>query len=367
MPPPRVAFFPDSFHEVNGVAHTSRNFARLRRRAAASPSSASAPALRCNVIPTSRSSAAVETLELARSPGLHRPRARPLLRSPLRSATPAPSTARSAPSARTSSTSPAPPSSACFGAWSTPGAISIPLAASWHTNVHEYAGQPPARWLSRHLAPQHAIRVENTVERLSAPRRHPLLLTSPGSSSPPTPTSAPSWSKHVPTAPATSCSAASTPTSSRPRDVREIAPKRRLTRDQTPLYPDENTLLLGFVGRLSIEKNVVPPPPDRSLATAASGTTRPIAIRPRRPRKPRRTQPASATHARRPLRRRPARRRPSPRPTANMDLLVLFPSHTDTFGNVVLEALASGVPAVVTPDGGPRPHRPSRHRLCRSG
>jgi phosphatidylinositol alpha 1,6-mannosyltransferase len=36
-----------------------------------------------------------------------------------------------------------------------------------------------------------------------------------------------------------------------------------------------------------------------------------------------------------------------------MDLFV-FPSHTDTFGNVVLEALASGVPAVVTPDGGPR-------------
>jgi len=29
-------------------------------------------------------------------------------------------------------------------------------------------------------------------------------------------------------------------------------------------------------------------------------------------------------------------------------------SHTDTFGNVVLEALASGVPAIVTPDGGPR-------------
>ena len=37
---------------------------------------------------------------------------------------------------------------------------------------------------------------------------------------------------------------------------------------------------------------------------------------------------------------------------ASMDLLV-FPSHTDTFGNVVLEALASGVPAIVTPDGGP--------------
>jgi glycosyltransferase involved in cell wall biosynthesis len=37
---------------------------------------------------------------------------------------------------------------------------------------------------------------------------------------------------------------------------------------------------------------------------------------------------------------------------ANMDLFV-FPSHTDTFGNVVLEALASGVPAIVTPHGGP--------------
>jgi glycosyltransferase involved in cell wall biosynthesis len=38
---------------------------------------------------------------------------------------------------------------------------------------------------------------------------------------------------------------------------------------------------------------------------------------------------------------------------ANMDMFV-FPSHTDTFGNVVLEALASGVPAVVTPSGGPK-------------
>ena len=30
--PPRVAFFPDSFHEVNGVAHTSRNFVAYARR-----------------------------------------------------------------------------------------------------------------------------------------------------------------------------------------------------------------------------------------------------------------------------------------------------------------------------------------------
>jgi len=38
---------------------------------------------------------------------------------------------------------------------------------------------------------------------------------------------------------------------------------------------------------------------------------------------------------------------------ANMDLFV-FPSQTDTFGNVVLEAQASGVPAIVTDQGGPK-------------
>ncbi len=38
---------------------------------------------------------------------------------------------------------------------------------------------------------------------------------------------------------------------------------------------------------------------------------------------------------------------------ANMDAFV-FPSRTDTFGNVVLEAFASGVPAIVTGAGGPK-------------
>jgi len=38
---------------------------------------------------------------------------------------------------------------------------------------------------------------------------------------------------------------------------------------------------------------------------------------------------------------------------ANMDLFV-FPSQTDAFGNVVLEAMSSGVPAVVMSGGGPK-------------
>ena len=38
---------------------------------------------------------------------------------------------------------------------------------------------------------------------------------------------------------------------------------------------------------------------------------------------------------------------------ANMDVFV-FPSETDTFGNVIQEALASGVPCVVSALGGPK-------------
>jgi glycosyltransferase involved in cell wall biosynthesis len=38
---------------------------------------------------------------------------------------------------------------------------------------------------------------------------------------------------------------------------------------------------------------------------------------------------------------------------ANFDVFI-FPSHTDTFGNVVLEAQASGVPAIVSDRGGPK-------------
>ncbi|MEW6130170.1 MAG: glycosyltransferase [Acidobacteriota bacterium] len=38
---------------------------------------------------------------------------------------------------------------------------------------------------------------------------------------------------------------------------------------------------------------------------------------------------------------------------ANMDVFV-FPSKTDTFGNVILEAQASGVPVIVTAEGGPK-------------
>jgi glycosyltransferase involved in cell wall biosynthesis len=109
----------------------------------------------------------------------------------------------------------------------------------------------------------------------------------------------------------------------------------------------ENPFILGFVGRLSVEKNVVLLPSIQRELTAAGLPVRFLII----------GHGAEEESLRREL--------PTAEFTgvlhgaalstayANMDLFV-FPSHTDTFGNVVLEALASGVPAVVTPNGGPR-------------
>jgi phosphatidylinositol alpha 1,6-mannosyltransferase len=111
--------------------------------------------------------------------------------------------------------------------------------------------------------------------------------------------------------------------------------------------PEDSERILGFVGRLSIEKNIgllvrIQEELDRMgvtnfrfLIVGHGGDE--AWLRARLPQAEftgvLRGEKLSAAYA-------------------NMDLFV-FPSHTDTFGNVVLEALASGVPAIVTPDGGP--------------
>jgi glycosyltransferase involved in cell wall biosynthesis len=111
---------------------------------------------------------------------------------------------------------------------------------------------------------------------------------------------------------------------------------------------DDTDFVLGFVGRLSVEKNVALLVRIREQLLAAGlsnfrflivghGVEEPWL----RERLPNAEFPGVL------------RGNDLSRAYANMDLFV-FPSHTDTFGNVVLEALSSGVPAVVTPDGGPR-------------
>jgi glycosyltransferase involved in cell wall biosynthesis len=110
---------------------------------------------------------------------------------------------------------------------------------------------------------------------------------------------------------------------------------------------DDRTFVLGFVGRLSVEKNVA------QLATVQQELER-LGIHDFR------FMIVGHGAEEAWLRERMARAeftgvlkgKALSEAYANMDLFV-FPSHTDTFGNVVLEALASGVPAIVTPDGGP--------------
>ena len=110
----------------------------------------------------------------------------------------------------------------------------------------------------------------------------------------------------------------------------------------------DSTVVLGYVGRLSVEKNVaLLARVERELAAMGVGGVRFLIV----------GHGSEEASLRRDLKDAEFAGvlggAPLAQAYANMDVLV-FPSHTDTFGNVVLEALASGVPAVVTPDGGPK-------------
>jgi len=105
--------------------------------------------------------------------------------------------------------------------------------------------------------------------------------------------------------------------------------------------------VLGFVGRLSVEKNIMLlPKVDKELRAQGVITEWLIVGHGSEEEVLRRELSATANFT------GVLRGDALAVAYANMDLLV-FPSHTDTFGNVVLEALASGVPAIVTPDNGP--------------
>ena len=110
--------------------------------------------------------------------------------------------------------------------------------------------------------------------------------------------------------------------------------------------PDE-PFVLGYVGRLSVEKNVALLPVIQRELIAQGLNVRFLIIGHGSEEELLRRDLPGADFA------GVLRGHALSSAYANMDLLV-FPSHTDTFGNVVLEALASGVPAIVTPDGGPK-------------
>lgn len=322
---PRVAYFPDSFHEVNGVAHTSRHFEAFARRR-------NLPFL-C-VRAGDRAESYVEdgnvgTLELPRgflSFALEKDlrfdpaflRHVPLIEDVLERFKPDLIHITG-------------PSEVGMLGMGLANHLGLPLAASWHTNVHEYAARR-SEWLLKMLPAQQSAATEQKIEDLALAAAAKFYSVA-----------------RVLFAPnlelcATLEKMTGRPCHRMPRGVdAELfhpAKHRRAA--------DDRERVLGFVGRLSVEKNIAGlVQVQDELERMGVENFRFLII----------GQGGDEAWLRERLRRAEfagvLRGEELAAAYAGMDLFV-FPSHTDTFGNVVLEALASGVPAVVTPDGGPK-------------
>jgi glycosyltransferase involved in cell wall biosynthesis len=325
MRAPRVAYLPDSFHEVNGVAHTSRNFVAYAER----------HGLPFLCVRAGGRAGAFEhvgelrTLELGRSRGSVRMekdlefdtlfwRHGGAIRRELE---------RFRPDVIHIT---GPSELGMFGAYFA-WEMGIPLAASWHTNLHEYAARRMG-WLTGHLSKHSGATIERGVEGGA------LWTTS-------------QFYKmaKVLFAPNDELCRMLERTTGRPCylmqrgvDTEWFSPLHR-TREAS-----DTTVVLGYVGRLSIEKNVaLLATVERELAAMGVRGVRFLIVGHGSEEASLRRELVNAEFA------GVLRGAALAEAYANMDVLV-FPSHTDTFGNVVLEALASGVPAVVTSDGGPK-------------
>jgi phosphatidylinositol alpha 1,6-mannosyltransferase len=207
--------------------------------------------------------------------------------------------------------------------------LRVPLAASWHTNLHEYAGRRAEAllaWLPEaarvnlcRMIQQSSLRAILRFYKiprvLFAPNQELIELLTQG-------TGKPCHAMH------------------RGVDTDLFHPRWRDRRD--------NAFVLGYVGRLTTEKNIrLLVEIERALEQAAVTNFRFLIV----------GQGAEEPWLKAKMQRADflgvLRGEALARAYANMDVFV-FPSRTDTYGNVVLEALASGVPAVVTDAGGPR-------------
>jgi glycosyltransferase involved in cell wall biosynthesis len=322
MRTPRVAFFTDSFHEVNGVALTSRQFAEFARER-------EYPFLSVHVGPKTAHLAggSFETLELANSRAVlnldtnlhfdllflrHYWRVKKVLQSfqpDIIHVT-------------------GPGHLGILGAMGA-YALRVPMAASWHTNLHEFARQRlerlmrlwPARLRSKlaHIAEAGSLSITAHFYKwarvLFAPNPELVNMLATRTGRP-------------------------THLMLRGIDLDLYSPDRRERTDEE--------FVIGCVGRLSPEKNIrLLATLERLLRQAGLSNYRFLVVGDGSDRR------WLAGHMSRcdlpGILRGPA----LARAYANMDVFV-FPSETDTFGNVVVEAMASAVPAIVTNAGGPK-------------
>lgn len=321
---PRIAYFPDSFHEINGVAHTSRHFEAFARRRNLPFLCVRGGDREENL----RRDGNVWTLELPRgifSFALEKdlrfdpvfPRHVPLIEETL---------ARFAPDLIHIT---GPSEVGMLGA-GLAHHLNLPLAASWHTNVHEYAARR-AEWFLRLLPAERAASTGQKIEELTlsaAAKFYSVakVLFAPNRD----------LCRLLERATGRECRLM-------PRGVDSVLfhPAKRVRR------AGDDEFVLGFVGRLSIEKNVAQLVAVQDELERMGITNFRFLIV---------GHGAEEQWLRERLHRAEfagvLRGEALSAAYASMDLFV-FPSHTDTFGNVVLEALSSGVPAIVTPDGGP--------------
>jgi glycosyltransferase involved in cell wall biosynthesis len=320
---PRIAFFTDSFHEVNGVAHTSRHFDAFARKRGL-------PFLSIHAGPRTelREEGPVWTMELKRSAAAfkletdmsfdllflrYRRRVRELLKTfgaELVHIT-------------------GPSDVGILGALVAHD-LKLPLVASWHTNIHEFgarrlskllaflptgARDGIARFTEQQIILALSLKYYRLGRTLLAPNPELVDLLNRRTGRP-------------------------TFLMQRGVDTEFFSPEKRTRCDAQ--------LVIGYVGRLSPEKSVrALRDVEQALLSSGISNFRILVVGDGHEQEWLRAnmqhvELTGVLHGEQ-----------LAAAYANMDIFA-FPSHTDTYGNVVLEALASGVPVVVTADGGPK-------------
>src|SRR5215468_1054456 len=319
---PRVAFFPDSFVEVNGVAHTSRQLAAFAERR-------NLPLLCVYGAEGDGRVIAGSVTKLSLGRGNFGFKLDADFRYDLlfwRHANRAIEAAREFKANVVHITGPN--DTGQLGAY-VAHKLRLPLVISWHTNVHEYAARRlnklmaalPNAWrdsLAR-LAERQSLRAVMRFYRLGrallAPNEELRDLLARETGRP-------------------------TYLMRRGVDTSLFSPAKRLRCD--------SAFLNGYVGRLTPEKNVRwLAELERGLIEAGAGNFRFLVVgegseREWLERQMRRAEFTGVLSG-----------EALSRAYASLDLFA-FPSQTDTFGNVVLEAQASGVPCMVSSRGGPK-------------